>query len=67
MPKETEQITEETPYSPSAQEIVESMAPPATIESVLLSIAARLELIESKLDTAIAETAKAKTKAAEPK
>jgi hypothetical protein len=59
----SEEIIEETPYSPSAQEIVESMAPAATIESVLLSIATRLELIEAKLDAAIAKTAEVKPKA----
>jgi hypothetical protein len=59
----SEEIIEETPYSPSAQEIVESMAPAATIESVLLSIATRLESIEVKLDAAIAKTAEVKPKA----
>jgi hypothetical protein len=59
----SEENIEETPYSPSAQEIVESMAPAATIESVLLSIATRLELIEAKLDAAIAKTVEAKPKA----
>jgi hypothetical protein len=62
MSKQPETVEiEDTPYSPSAKEIVESMAPAATIESVLLSIAAKLDVIESKLDAVLAKPEAKKT------